>query len=157
MIDERNVLKIVLIHVYQFSFLTISNIYRIFSNYFRLCWILSIFCFFIEWKDAVFLCCWVVVYSIMKYMKCLKITFSKGTISFSHTCTFQEKFSLRYNNLGELTLWWLAQVWHFMVVSCKQIKSHEGELEWTPASTKVTPVSCKHPLRAQYWGESAKW
>ena len=45
----------------------------------------------------------------------------------------------------------------FMVVSCKQIKSHEGELEWTHASTKVTPVSCKHPLRAQYWGESAKW
>ena len=69
----------------------------------------------------------------------------------------REILSLRYNNLGELTLWWLAPVWRFMVVSCKQIKSHEGELEWTPASTKVTPVSCKHPLRAQYWGESAKW
>ena len=121
----KECVKIFLIHVYQFSFLNISNTYKVFSNYFRLHGILSIFCFFIGCEDAVFLYCWVLnIYSIMKYMKCLKIMFSQGTISFSHT--FREKFSLRYNNLSEVTSWWLSPAWHFMVVSCKQIKSHEG-------------------------------
>ena len=32
LINERNVLKIFLIHVYQLSFLNISNTYRVFSN-----------------------------------------------------------------------------------------------------------------------------
>ena len=31
------------------------------------------------------------------------------------------KFSLRYNNQGELMLRWLAPAWHFVVVSCKQM------------------------------------
>ena len=32
--------------------------------------------------------------------------------------------------------------WHFVVVSCKQIQSHERELEWTHAGAKVAPASC---------------
>ena len=60
------------------------------------------------------------------------------------------KFSPRYKNRGELTLGWLAPAWHFVVVSCKQIHSHERELEWTRSGVKVAPVSCKHPLRFAY-------
>ena len=55
------------------------------------------------------------------------------------------KFSPWYNNWGELTPGWLAPAWHFVVVSCKQMLSHERELEWTRAGLKVAPVSCKHP------------
>ena len=36
--------------------------------------------------------------------------------------------------------------WHFVVVSCKQIPSHEREPEWTQPGAKVARVSCKHPL-----------
>ena len=50
------------------------------------------------------------------------------------------KFSLRYNNRGELTLGWLVPAWHFVVASCKQIWSHEREPEWTCACAKVAPV-----------------
>ena len=60
------------------------------------------------------------------------------------------KFSPRYKNRGELTLGWLAPAWHFVVVSCKQIQSHERELEWNRSGVKVAPVSCKHPLRFAY-------
>ena len=56
------------------------------------------------------------------------------------------KFSPRYKNQGELTPGWLATTWHFVVVSCKQIQSHERETEWTCSGTKVAPVSCKDPL-----------
>ena len=38
---------------------------------------------------------------------------------------------------GELTPVWLASAWHFVVVSCKQIQSHEREPEWTRACAKV--------------------
>ena len=64
------------------------------------------------------------------------------------------KFSPRYKNRGELTPGWHAPAWHFVVVSCKQIKSHERELEWTCSGVKVAPVSCKHALRKQHnrWG-----
>ena len=31
------------------------------------------------------------------------------------------KFSLRYNNWGDITPEWLAPAWHFVVISCKQI------------------------------------
>ena len=57
------------------------------------------------------------------------------------------KFSPRYKNQGEFTPGWLALAWHFLVVSCKQITSHEREPEWTHSGAKVTPVSCKHLLR----------
>ena len=43
------------------------------------------------------------------------------------------KFSLRYNNWGELTPVWLAPAWHFVMVSCKQLQSHWRESEWTLA------------------------
>ena len=56
------------------------------------------------------------------------------------------KFLPRYNNRGELTPGWLAPAWHFLVVSCKQIQSHEREPEWTRAGVKVAAASCKHPL-----------
>ena len=56
------------------------------------------------------------------------------------------KFSPRYKNRGKLTTGWLAPAWHFVVVSCKQIKSHEREPEWTRSGAKVAPVSCKHDL-----------
>ena len=55
-------------------------------------------------------------------------------------------FSLRYKNRGELTPGWLALAWHFVVVSCKQLKSHEREPEWSTDGAKVAPVSCKQPL-----------
>ena len=57
------------------------------------------------------------------------------------------KFSLRYNNRGELTLGWLDSAWNFVVVSWKQMLSHEREPDWTRGGAKVAPVSCKHPLR----------
>ena len=41
---------------------------------------------------------------------------------------------------------WLEPAWHFVVVSCKQIQSHEREPQWTRSGTKVAPVSCKQPL-----------
>ena len=56
------------------------------------------------------------------------------------------KFSPRYKNRGKLTPGWLAPTWHFVVVSCKQIKSHEREPEWTRSGAKVAPASCKHDL-----------
>ena len=40
----------------------------------------------------------------------------------------------------------LELAWHFVVVSCKQIKSYERELEWTRSGAKVAAVSCKHSL-----------
>ena len=46
----------------------------------------------------------------------------------------------------ELTPGWLALALHFVVVSCKQIQSHESEPEWTHIR-----VSCKHPLRWFNW------
>ena len=57
------------------------------------------------------------------------------------------KFSLRCNNRAELTPGWLAPAWHFVVVSWKQMLSHEREPDWTRGGAKVAPVSCKHPLR----------
>ena len=57
------------------------------------------------------------------------------------------KFSPRFENRGELTPGWLAPAWHFVVVSCKQIQSHEREPEWTRFEAKVAPLSCKQPLR----------
>ena len=56
------------------------------------------------------------------------------------------KFSPRRENRGELTPGWLAPAQHFVVVSCKQIESHEREPEWTRSGVKVAPVSCKHHL-----------
>ena len=56
------------------------------------------------------------------------------------------KVSLRYSYRGELAPVWLALVWDFVLVSCKRIKSHKRELEWTRIGMKVAPVSCKHPL-----------
>ena len=56
------------------------------------------------------------------------------------------KFSPWYKNRSEFTLGWLAPAWHFVVVSCKQIKSPEREPEWTCFGAKVAPVSCKHSL-----------
>ena len=56
------------------------------------------------------------------------------------------KFSLRYNNRGELTPVWLVPVWHFVVVSCRQIQSHEREPKWARAGLKFAPVSRQHPL-----------
>ena len=44
------------------------------------------------------------------------------------------RFSPRYNNRGELKPRWLAPAWHFVVVSCKQMQSHERDRsELTPA------------------------
>ena len=54
------------------------------------------------------------------------------------------KFSPRCKNRGELTPGWLAPAWHFVVVSCKQIWSHERQPEWTRSGAKVALVSCKH-------------
>ena len=56
------------------------------------------------------------------------------------------KFSPWYKNRGELTPGWFAPAWHFVVVSCKKIKSHEREPEWTRSGAKVAPASNKHPL-----------
>ena len=44
------------------------------------------------------------------------------------------KFSPQYNNRGELT-----PAWHFVVVSCKQMQSHEREprTEWTSSGTTL--------------------
>ena len=47
------------------------------------------------------------------------------------------KFLLWYNNSGELTQGWLAPGWYFVVVSCKQMQSHEREPEWTRSRAKV--------------------
>ena len=63
-------------------------------------------------------------------------------------CT-RVKFSPQYKNRGELTLGWLTPAWHFVVVSCKQIYSYEGEPEWAFSGAKVAPVTCKHPLSCQ--------
>jgi len=49
-------------------------------------------------------------------------------------------FSLRYNNRDEHTPGWLAPAWHLVVVSCKQIQSHEREREWTRSAAKIAPV-----------------
>ena len=57
------------------------------------------------------------------------------------------KFSPRYKNRAELTQGWLTPAWHFGVVSCKQIWSHEREPEWTHSGAKVAPVSRKHPYK----------
>ena len=51
------------------------------------------------------------------------------------------------HNWVECRLEWLVPAWHFVVVSRKQIKSHEREPEWTHAGTKVVPVSSKLPLK----------
>ena len=56
------------------------------------------------------------------------------------------KFLLLYNNRDELTLVWLTLAWHFVVVSCKQIQSHEREPKWTCTGAKVALLSCKQPL-----------
>ena len=65
------------------------------------------------------------------------------------------KFSPRYKNRGELTPGWLAPAWRFVVVSCKQIWSHEREPEWTHSRAKVAPVSCKQPL--DVWVDQGNW
>ena len=57
------------------------------------------------------------------------------------------KISLRHKNRSELAPVWLASAWHFVLVSCKRIQSHEREPEWIRAGMKVAPISCKHPLR----------
>ena len=41
------------------------------------------------------------------------------------------KFLPWYNNPGELMLGWLVLALYFVVVLCKQMWSHERELEWT--------------------------
>ena len=56
------------------------------------------------------------------------------------------KFLLLHNNRDELTLVWLTLAWHFVVVSCHQIQSHEREPEWTCTGAKVALLWCKHPL-----------
>ena len=56
------------------------------------------------------------------------------------------KISPRYSYWGEIALVWLALVWDLALVSCKQIKSHKRELEWTCTGLKVMRVSCKHTL-----------
>ena len=64
--------------------------------------------------------------------------------------------SLRYNNLNGLTSGWLATAWHFVMVLCTQMSSHEGEPESTRAGAKVALVSCKHPLRVNPWKPGTK-
>ena len=59
------------------------------------------------------------------------------------------KFSLRYSNRDELTPGWLAPTWRVVVVSSKQIYSHEREPEWPRAGAKVAPVSSNHALSFQ--------
>ena len=56
------------------------------------------------------------------------------------------KFSPLYKNRDELTPGWLVPAFHFVVVSCKQIQSHEREPEWTRSGANVALVSCKHLL-----------
>ena len=51
------------------------------------------------------------------------------------------KFSLQDNNWGEHTPGWLSPAWHLVVVSCKQIQSHERERKWTRSAAKIAPVS----------------
>lgn len=58
---------------------------------------------------------------------------------------------LWYSNWGELAPVWLGPVWHFLVVSCKWIQSHERKPGWTCTGMIVTPVSCEHPLRVGGW------
>ena len=60
--------------------------------------------------------------------------------------SYRSEISPRYKNRSELTPGWLEPAWHFVVVSCKQIQSHEREPQWTRSGTKVAPVSCKQPL-----------
>ena len=48
-------------------------------------------------------------------------------------------FSPRYNNQSELAPGWLTPAWHFVLVSCKQMQSHQGEPEWTHSGVKVAP------------------
>ena len=57
------------------------------------------------------------------------------------------KFLPGNNNRGELTPRWLAPAWHFVVVSCKQMQSHEREPKWTRSGAKVaTPCHVNTPL-----------
>ena len=49
------------------------------------------------------------------------------------------KFSLRYNNRGELTPGWLAQAWHFVVGwyhvnKCRAMRENQSELVWITCS-----------------------
>ena len=50
------------------------------------------------------------------------------------------KFLFLYNNWGELTPVWLVPAWHFVVVSCKQIQSHEREPVNTPWVSTYPPI-----------------
>ena len=59
------------------------------------------------------------------------------------------KFSLRYNNWGEITPGWVALAWHFVVISCKQFKyramrGNRSELALARKSPRCH--DCKHPL-----------
>ena len=45
------------------------------------------------------------------------------------------KISLRHKNRGEL-----APAWHFVLVSCKRIQSHNREPEWIRAGMKLAPI-----------------
>ena len=81
------------------------------------------------------------------------LTETGGSFAFTwYHCkiSYRSEISPRYKNRGELTPGWLAPAWHFVVVSCKQIYSHERKPEWTHSRAKVAPVSCKHPLRTNY-------
>ena len=56
------------------------------------------------------------------------------------------KISPRHNNRGELTPGWLAPAWHFVVVSWKQVKSHEREPERTHAGAKSPQCHVNPPI-----------
>ena len=57
------------------------------------------------------------------------------------------KFSPRVNYLGRLAPVWLAQVWHFLVVSCKRIQSHNREpCEKTHLLSRVLIISFGYGL-----------
>ena len=88
-----------------------------------------------------------------------RLTPKQVVISRLHDTVMKFFTSLRYNNVNELTLGWLAPAWHFLVVSCilKQMKSRGREPEWTRTDAKVALESCKHPLRAPLWGKRTEW
>ena len=76
------------------------------------------------------------IMTVMKFTHALPTERSKqvvvvclhdGLVSF-HTGM---KFSPRFKNQDELVPVWIAPVWHFLVVPCRQIQSHNGK----PGST----------------------
>ena len=85
---------------------------------------------------------------------------TSGSFAFTwYRCeiSYRSEILASVQHRGELTPVWLAPVWHFVVVSCKQTQSHEREPKWTRAGLKFVPVSRKHPPKTKLSERTLNW